>query len=168
MNKDLAAQFLSAIITRNSGQRIEDDVKEALAYAETFERLTADYTTPQAALELVQNPIFEPANEKWIFRLDGTIGDYFSQEYRNRAIKTILNQGWFKGKVFLVIVDGHLPSSWDNVEQILEYYSDFQEVEVNTFRDENAMRVYLEKFYEERGGFNAYYAKISKRTLETT
>ena len=59
MNKELAAQFLSAIITRNSGQRIEDDVKEALAYAETFERLTADYTTPQAVQELIQNPPFE-------------------------------------------------------------------------------------------------------------
>jgi hypothetical protein len=168
MNKDLAAQFLSAIITRNSGQRIEDDVKEALAYAEVFERLTADYTTPQAALELVQNPKFEPAKEKWILRIDGTIGKYFSQEYRNRAIKTILNQAWFKGKVFLVIVDGYLPSGWDNVEQILEYYSEFQEVELHTFRDENATRKYLEKFYEERGGFSAYYAKISKKGLETT
>jgi len=59
MNKELAAQFLSAIITRNSGQRIEDDVKEALAYTETFERLTADYTTPQAVQELIQNPPFE-------------------------------------------------------------------------------------------------------------
>lgn len=152
MNKDLAAQFLSAIITRNSGQRIEDDVKEALAYAETFERLTADYTTPQAVQELVRNPPFE--QEKWTLRFNGTDGDFYSKEYRNDALICLLDSyAKCETITFLVTANNGILSTWEDKQRILGFYGDEKHVHVIPCFSEKEVKQQIDAYYEERGGF---------------
>jgi len=166
MNKELAAQFLSAIITRNSGQRIEDDVKEALAYAETFERLTktegrikfedghfiADYTTPQAGQELVQNPPFE--QEKWTLRFNGTDGEYSTKQYRNDTLVCLLDSYAKCGKItFLVTANNGILSTWDVISGIVGFFGEEKDIHVIPCFSTEDVQQKIDAYYEERGGF---------------
>jgi len=166
MNKELAAQFLSAIITRNSGQRIEDDVKEALAYAETFEKLTktegrikfedghfiADYTTPQAVQELVRNPPFEQG--KWTLRFNGTDGEYSTKQYRNDTLACLLDSYAKSKKItFLVAADNDILSTWEDKERILGFYGEKKHIHVIPCFNEKEIKEQIDAYYEERGGF---------------
>lgn len=148
MNKELAAQFLSAIITRNSGQRIEDDVKEALAYAETFERLTTDYTPPQA----VQNP---PMREKeWKLRFNGTDGEFYTKKYRNELLECLLDSYAKSKKItFLVAADNGILSTWEDKGRILGFYGDERHIHVIPCFSEREVKEQIDSYYEERGGF---------------
>lgn len=152
MNKDLAAQFLAAIITRNSGQRIEDDVKEALAYAETFERLTADYTTPQAVQELIQNP--QVKEGKWTLRFNGTDGEFYTKQYRNDTFASLLDS-YAKSKkiIFLVAADNGTIAHWKDKKKILSFYSDAKHINVIPCFSEKEVKEQIDAYYEERGGF---------------
>jgi len=152
MNKNLAAQFLSAIITRNSGQRIEDDVKEALAYAETFKRLTADYTTPQAVQELVQNPPTEEGEYKLTF--NGQTSDFFSKKFRNELLEYLLN-GDVKCEhvTFLATANNGILSNWTDKDKLFEYYKNEKEVHVIECFTEEEVKQQIDAYYEERGGF---------------
>ena len=152
MNKELAAQFLSAIITRNSGQRIEDDVKEALAYAETFERLTADYTTPQAFQELIQNPPME--KERWTLRFNGTDGEFYTKQYRNDTLECLLDSYAKSKKItFLVAADNGILSTWEDKERILGFYGEEKHIHVIPCFNEKEIKEQIDAYYEERGGF---------------
>jgi hypothetical protein len=152
MNKELAAQFLSAIITRNSGQRIEDDVKEALAYAEAFERLTATYTTPPAVLELVQNPPLK--QDKWTLRFNGTDGEFNTKQYRNDTLVCLLDS-YDKAKTitFLVAANNGILSTWTDKGRIVSFYSDAKHVHVIPCFSEAEVKKQIDAYYEERGGF---------------
>lgn len=152
MNKDLAAQFLSAIITRNSGQRIEDDVKEALAYAETFERLTADYTTPQAVQELIHNPPME--QEKWTLRFNGTDGEFYTKQYRNDTLVCLLDSyAKCKKITFLVTANNGILSTWDVISGIVGFFGEEKDIHVIPCFNEKEIKQKIDAYYEERGGF---------------
>jgi hypothetical protein len=155
MNKNLAAQFLSAIITRNSGQRVEDDVKEALAYAEAFERLTATYTTPPAALELVQNPPFKLSRAKeWSVRFNSTFADFYTQDFRNDLLRSFLNSYAKCEKVtFLVAANNGILSTWEDKERILGFYGEEKDILVLSCFTETEVKQKIDAYYEERGGF---------------
>lgn len=152
MNKELAAQFLSAIITRNSGQRIEDDVKEALAYAETFERLTADYTTPQAVQELIQNPPIK--EEKWTLRFNGTDGEFYTKQYRNDTLVCLLDSyAKCKKITFLVAADNGILSTWDVISGIVGFFGEEKGIHVIPCFSTEEVQQQVDAYYEERGGF---------------
>lgn len=152
MNKNLSAQFLSAIITRNSGQRIEDDVKEALAYAETFERLTADYTTPQVALELVQNPPLK--QERWTLRFNGTDGEFYTKQYRNDTLACLLDSYAKSKKItFLAAANNGTLAHWNYKTRILGFYGDEKHIHVIPCFSEKEVQKQIDAYYEERGGF---------------
>ena len=155
MNKELAAQFLSAIITRNSGQRIEDDVKEALAYAEAFERLTDDYTTPQAVLDLVQNPTMElPEEQEYSLCFNDTCSRFFTEEYRNELFLALLS-GYrnINNVTFLATANNGILSTWTDKVKLFEYYKDAKDVLVLSCFTETDVKQKIDAYYEERGGF---------------
>ena len=152
MNKELAAQFLSAIISRNSGQRIKDDVKEALAYAETFERLTTAYTTPQAVQELVQNPPFEEA--EWTLRFNSTFADFYTNKSRNELLEYFLNSyANCKNVTFLVAANNGILSKWEDKERILSFYGEEKHIHVISCFTKTEVKKQIDAYYEERGGF---------------